>query len=53
MFPIACNTAPTCGREMSWRKSRAKNWDEVKYCSQDCRANKPATAKPAAVADQT
>ncbi|MDP2450112.1 MAG: DUF2256 domain-containing protein [Polaromonas sp.] len=38
---------------MSWRKSRAKNWDEVKYCSQDCRANKPATAKPAAVADQT
>ncbi len=22
-----------CGREMVWRKSWAKNWDDVKYCS--------------------
>lgn len=27
-----------CQRPMSWRKSWAKNWDEVKYCSQACRA---------------
>jgi len=26
-----------CGREMSWRKSWAKNWDQVKYCSDACR----------------
>ena len=34
-----------CGREMTWRKSWAKNWDDVKYCSDACRANKrPAPA---------
>ena len=32
----------TCGREMTWRKSWAKNWDEVKYCSDACRAKKQA-----------
>lgn len=26
-----------CGREMTWRKSWAKNWDSVKYCSEACR----------------
>lgn len=37
-----------CGREMSWRKSWAKNWSEVKYCSDACRAKKsPAAEKPA------
>jgi hypothetical protein len=29
-----------CGRPMAWRKAWAKNWDEVKYCSQRCRSNK-------------
>jgi hypothetical protein len=33
-----------CRREMTWRKSWAKNWDEVKYCSDACRANKQATS---------
>jgi hypothetical protein len=26
-----------CGREMTWRKSWAKNWEQVKYCSDACR----------------
>lgn len=26
-----------CHREMVWRKSWAKNWDSVKYCSDACR----------------
>ena len=26
-----------CGRTMTWRKAWAKNWDEVKYCSDACR----------------
>ncbi|WP_395058532.1 DUF2256 domain-containing protein [Polaromonas sp.] len=30
-----------CGREMVWRKSWAKNWDAVKYCSDACRAGTP------------
>jgi hypothetical protein len=25
---------------MSWRKSWAKNWDNVMYCSDRCRADK-------------
>jgi hypothetical protein len=39
-----------CGREMTWRKSWAKNWEAVKYCSEACRQQKPAKgggAKPA------
>jgi hypothetical protein len=31
----------SCGRPMSWRKSWAKNWDEVRYCSQACRRAGP------------
>jgi hypothetical protein len=26
-----------CARPMTWRKAWAKNWDEVKYCSDACR----------------
>ncbi|WP_263380605.1 DUF2256 and DUF3253 domain-containing protein [Granulicella paludicola] len=29
-----------CGRTMEWRKSWAKNWDAVKYCSDRCRGAK-------------
>ena len=34
----------SCGREMTWRKSWAKNWAGVKYCSDACRAKKPTPA---------
>jgi hypothetical protein len=26
-----------CGRPMVWRKAWAKNWDQVKYCSERCK----------------
>jgi len=29
-----------CGRPMQWRKAWAKNWTEVRYCSDACRALK-------------
>lgn len=29
-----------CGLAMTWRRSWASNWDEVKYCSERCRRNK-------------
>ena len=33
-----------CGRPMAWRKAWAKNWEQVKYCSDACRRHKgPAT----------
>jgi hypothetical protein len=31
----------TCGRDMTWRKSWAKNWEQVKYCCEQCRKNAP------------
>jgi len=30
----------SCGRVMSWRKSWARSWDEVRYCSDSCRRRK-------------
>lgn len=30
----------SCGRTMTWRKSWARNWDSVRYCSDTCRARK-------------
>ena len=30
----------SCGRVMSWRKSWARTWDEVRYCSDACRRRK-------------
>ncbi|WP_053406437.1 DUF2256 domain-containing protein [Persicobacter sp. CCB-QB2] len=30
----------TCGRPFSWRKKWVKVWEEVKYCSHRCRANR-------------
>jgi len=36
-----------CGRPMSWRKAWAKNWEQVKYCSDACRARKGATTPKA------
>ena len=31
----------TCGLSFTWRKKWNKNWDEVKYCGERCRRNKP------------
>ncbi|APF34756.1 S-adenosylmethionine:tRNA ribosyltransferase-isomerase [Microbacterium sp. AISO3] len=30
-------TCASCGREMQWRAKWARNWDEVRYCSDACR----------------
>jgi hypothetical protein len=37
---FAAKTCAACGRTMEWRKSWAKNWEQVKYCSDRCRAQK-------------
>lgn len=36
-------TCVVCGREIEPRKKWAKNWDEIKYCSDKCRKNKKTT----------
>ena len=33
-------TCVVCGREMTWRKAWARNWDKVSYCSASCRKRK-------------
>lgn len=33
-------TCQSCGRVMSWRKSWARTWDEVRYCSDACRRHR-------------
>lgn len=39
-------TCAACGRPFRWRKSLAKTWDEVKYCSDACRRYKASGGKP-------
>jgi hypothetical protein len=29
-----------CGLEFEWRKKWARDWDQVKYCSEKCKKNK-------------
>ena len=31
----------TCGREITWRKKWADDWDNVRYCSKACRRARP------------
>jgi len=30
----------SCGREIEYRKKWARDWDQVKFCSDECRRNK-------------
>lgn len=30
----------SCGREMTWRRSWAANWESIRYCSDACRRRK-------------
>ena len=31
----------TCGRRIEWRRKWARDWDNVRYCSDGCRRNRP------------
>jgi hypothetical protein len=37
MDGVAEKTCVACGRRIEWRSKWAKNWNEVKYCSDACR----------------
>ena len=34
---------PTCGRRFAWRRKWADVWDEVRYCSRQCRGGPSRT----------
>lgn len=36
----------TCGRPFTWRKAWAKVWEEVRYCSDRCRATRKLDGPP-------
>ncbi|MEH0167100.1 DUF2256 domain-containing protein [Paucibacter sp. JuS9] len=37
-----------CGLPMSWRKAWARNWEQVRYCSDACRRGRRSAQAPAA-----
>jgi hypothetical protein len=40
-------TCLACGRPFAWRKKWARDWEQVKYCSDACRTGRhPTAAKP-------
>ena len=45
-------TCATCGRPFAWRKKWEKVWDEVRYCSDRCRAERRRLAGRASQSDQ-
>ena len=47
----ASKVCAACGRRMEWRKSWAKNWDQVKFCSDSCRS-RPGGGGPDAATGQ-
>lgn len=38
--PPASKPCLACGRTITWRKKWARDWDEVRYCSDACRRRK-------------
>ncbi|SDF34539.1 hypothetical protein SAMN04515659_0726 [Dyella sp. 333MFSha] len=34
-------TCAACGLPFSWRRKWAKDWEQVRYCSERCRRSKP------------
>ena len=43
---------PVCERPFQWRKKWAKDWDEVKFCSDRCRRSKSFLHKAADLANE-
>ena len=50
MPDLADKVCVRCGRTMKWRAKWAKNWEQVKYCSDQCRRTR-ATATDSALED--
>ncbi|WP_404399490.1 DUF2256 domain-containing protein [Idiomarina seosinensis] len=42
---LPSKVCPVCQRPFSWRKKWQQCWDEVKYCSERCRRQRPKAKK--------
>jgi len=43
-------TCPTCNRPFAWRRKWARDWPQVRFCSERCR--RPARYRPQATEAQ-
>ena len=43
--PLPSKTCPVCGREFKWRRKWARDWENVRYCSERCRRNQKLVAE--------
>lgn len=41
---LPTKTCMVCGLPFVWRRKWAKNWDDVKFCSERCRRSKTSIA---------
>jgi hypothetical protein len=41
---LPTKTCPVCQRPFAWRKKWARDWPQVKYCSERCRRQGAPTA---------
>jgi hypothetical protein len=41
---LPAKICPACGRPFSWRRKWAKDWEQVKFCSDACRTGRRAAA---------
>lgn len=39
-------TCPVCHRPFSWRRKWARDWEQVRYCSEACRRKGMQSATP-------
>lgn len=44
---LPTKTCAACGLPFSWRKKWERDWDNVRYCSERCKRNKPASSSEA------
>lgn len=42
-----------CGRPFTWRRKWARDWEQVRYCSDRCRMGRGAVDAPAAAEEPT
>ncbi len=41
---LPTKTCASCGLPFAWRKKWARDWDNVRFCSDRCRAARPMTS---------
>ena len=43
---LPTKVCPVCRRPFTWRKSWARTWEDVRYCSERCRRGRSAATAP-------